>query len=215
MHGSSNRMLKNPASGVLSSQESSTYPRGYASGSCLPAALLDGIFEHPAKRVSLPCDAQNIKACRNSRLLADRGHPGELSLHPVDLRKVTAHIVVAASLAEGQTEAASYIGLARPGSTQMNHRGQVLFPLKRDRSHSPLPDGARDGAIQLCCRQFNSMAWCDACVEAVEPARIDIIPRTVFDHPVIVDTVAFGFAERGVGDLIHTGRARRRPVQLK
>ena len=41
-------MLKKSASGVLSSQKSSTYPEGYASGSCSPAALLDGLFEHPA-----------------------------------------------------------------------------------------------------------------------------------------------------------------------
>jgi hypothetical protein len=63
-------MLKNPANFVLSSQESSTgtrpphhsaartdvvllirrtvRPRGYDSGSCSPAASLDGIFEHPA-----------------------------------------------------------------------------------------------------------------------------------------------------------------------
>ena len=41
-------MLKQPASGVLTSFKSSTYPRGYASGSSLAAALLDGLFEHPA-----------------------------------------------------------------------------------------------------------------------------------------------------------------------
>jgi len=40
-------MLKNPASGVLNSSKSSTYPRGYASGFDSPAALLDGLFEHP------------------------------------------------------------------------------------------------------------------------------------------------------------------------
>ena len=40
-------MLKKPASGVLGSSKSSTYPRGYASGFDLPAALLDGHFEHP------------------------------------------------------------------------------------------------------------------------------------------------------------------------
>jgi hypothetical protein len=43
----SNRMLKKSASGVLASLRSSTYPRGYASGSSLAAALLNGPFEHP------------------------------------------------------------------------------------------------------------------------------------------------------------------------
>jgi hypothetical protein len=41
-------MLKKPASFVLASFRSSTYSRGYASGPSLAAALLDGIFEHPA-----------------------------------------------------------------------------------------------------------------------------------------------------------------------
>jgi hypothetical protein len=41
------RMLKQTASCVLSSSKSSTYPRGYASGFDSPAALLNGLFEHP------------------------------------------------------------------------------------------------------------------------------------------------------------------------
>jgi len=36
------------ASVVLGSSKSSTYPRGYAFGFDSPAALLDGLFEHPA-----------------------------------------------------------------------------------------------------------------------------------------------------------------------
>ena len=40
-------MLKKSASVVLGSSKSSTYPRGYASGFDSPAALLDGLFEHP------------------------------------------------------------------------------------------------------------------------------------------------------------------------
>jgi hypothetical protein len=42
------RMLKKSASGVLGSSKSSTYSRGYASGFDSPAALLGGLFEHPA-----------------------------------------------------------------------------------------------------------------------------------------------------------------------
>ncbi|OAI44514.1 hypothetical protein AYO43_09050 [Nitrospira sp. SCGC AG-212-E16] len=41
-------MLKKSASFVLDSSKSSTYPRGYASGFDSPAALLNGLFEHPA-----------------------------------------------------------------------------------------------------------------------------------------------------------------------
>jgi len=40
-------MLKNPASGVLASLRSSTY-RSVRLASSLAAALLDGLFEHPA-----------------------------------------------------------------------------------------------------------------------------------------------------------------------
>jgi hypothetical protein len=43
-------MLKKSASFVLGSSESSTYPRGYASGFDSPAAALDGLFEHPVIR---------------------------------------------------------------------------------------------------------------------------------------------------------------------
>src|SRR5437868_920559 len=45
-------MLKKSASFVLGSSKSSTYPRGYASGFDSPAALLDGLFEHPARLLS-------------------------------------------------------------------------------------------------------------------------------------------------------------------
>jgi len=48
-------MLKKPASGVLSSSKSSTYPRrGYPSGFDFPATLLEGHFEHPAGKAIEP-----------------------------------------------------------------------------------------------------------------------------------------------------------------
>ena len=46
-------MLKNPPSVVLGSQESSTYPEGTPPVLAPPAALLDGLFEHPARVLSL------------------------------------------------------------------------------------------------------------------------------------------------------------------
>jgi hypothetical protein len=42
-------MLKKLLNVVLGSSKSSTYPRGYASGFDSPAALLDGLFEHPVR----------------------------------------------------------------------------------------------------------------------------------------------------------------------
>jgi len=45
-------MLKKSASGVLSSQESSTYPKeGTPPVLAPPAALLDGLFEQPAENL--------------------------------------------------------------------------------------------------------------------------------------------------------------------
>ena len=44
-------MLKKSASGVLSPVSPCDVPSGYASVAPLPAALLDGLFEHPAKTV--------------------------------------------------------------------------------------------------------------------------------------------------------------------
>ena len=44
------RLLKKSASVVLASFRPSTYPRGYAFGPSLAAALLNGLFEHPAGR---------------------------------------------------------------------------------------------------------------------------------------------------------------------
>jgi hypothetical protein len=63
-------MLKKSASGVLSSAKSSTYPKGYACGFDSPAALLDGLFEHPARETSTILDVQisNISACPQSFL---------------------------------------------------------------------------------------------------------------------------------------------------
>jgi hypothetical protein len=42
-------MLKKSASLVLASFRPSPYPRGYASGSSLAAALLNGLFEPPGR----------------------------------------------------------------------------------------------------------------------------------------------------------------------
>ena len=46
-------MLKKSASGVLSPVSLCDVPSGYASVAPLPAALLAGFFEHPARGVAL------------------------------------------------------------------------------------------------------------------------------------------------------------------
>jgi hypothetical protein len=59
-------MLKKSASGVLASRRGSTY-RSVRLASTLAAALLDGLFDHPAGVLLFP-DMQAIKAllCQNS-----------------------------------------------------------------------------------------------------------------------------------------------------
>jgi|CXWL01.1.fsa_nt_gi hypothetical protein len=49
--GRSSGVLKKSASGVLSPVSPCDVPSGYASVAPLLAALLDGLFEHPAKAV--------------------------------------------------------------------------------------------------------------------------------------------------------------------
>jgi hypothetical protein len=53
------RMLKKSASGVLSSIRGSTY-RSVRLASSLTAALLDGLFEHPAGSCPVVSDMQGI-----------------------------------------------------------------------------------------------------------------------------------------------------------
>ena len=61
------RMLKKSASGVLASLRGSTY-RSVRLASSLAAALLDGLFEHPARRIPVISDMQTseIPVCPQS-----------------------------------------------------------------------------------------------------------------------------------------------------
>src|SRR5216117_3934958 len=70
-------------------------------------------------------------------------------------------------------------------------------------------------AIEMTSALLDRMAGDDAGVEGVEPARGRVVPWTVSDHGVVVDAVALRVPERGVGDLEHSHRARRRAVQLE
>jgi hypothetical protein len=64
-------MLKPAFSFVLGSSKSSTYPRGYASGFDSPAALLNGLFEHPAESRSVVPTVETIGAQLSSRGFSD------------------------------------------------------------------------------------------------------------------------------------------------
>src|SRR5574341_416803 len=147
--------------------------------------------------------------------LAGGCQSGKLVLHCIDSCEIVSHVVVAAPFAGGQAKAARGIGAAGSGSTEVDHCGQILLLLERGSGYPPVPNRACNGAIQEGRSQLNGMAWQDAGVEAVEPARFQVVPGAVFHHQVVVDAVAFRFAERPVGDLVHADRARRRLVQLQ
>jgi hypothetical protein len=74
------RKLKKSASGVLASFRSSTYPRGYASGSSLAAALPDSLFEHPAWVVLLISQKCKPSKCCSPEMVFP--YPAKPSLAP-------------------------------------------------------------------------------------------------------------------------------------
>jgi len=63
--------------------------------------------------------------------------PGELSLQRVDMREVSADVVIATALPGRQPEPASRVGVARPGATEVDDGGQVLL-LPHRRGGDPL-----------------------------------------------------------------------------
>ena len=113
-----------------------------------------------------------------------RCHSGEPPLHRVDLREVGANVVVAATLAVGQTETARRIGVARPRPAQVDHGGQILLPLGRGGGDPGTLDGARDTAIQKGRGHFDGVTRHDAAVEEVEPARGRVEPRAILHRHV-------------------------------
>ncbi len=83
---------------------------------------------------------------------------GEPVLQRIDSCQVVSHVVVAAPLPGGQPEFACGISPSGPGSTQMDHGGQVLLLLKRDRVFPSLSYRLGDLPIEQCRRQFDGMA---------------------------------------------------------
>ena len=65
--GCSSRMLKKSASGVLASLRGSTY-RSVRLASSLAAALLDGLFEHPARCSPVVPDMRTSEVLRDYRV---------------------------------------------------------------------------------------------------------------------------------------------------
>ena len=92
----------------------------------------------------------------------------------------------------------------------MNQRGEVLLPL--DRRAASGADCAGDLAIEQGRRQLNRMAGKDSHIESVEPAGMEVVPRTFFDHDMVMNAIALPGLERTRRDLVHAHGARSRFV---
>jgi len=133
----------------------------------------------------------------------------------VDAFEITAHVLVAAALVGGQAESPRGKGLAGPDPAQVNHGSQI--PLLRERGGAdPLPlQRPLDVAIQERRGHLRGVTGHDAEVQAVEPARLRVVPWAVFDGDVVVNAIAPRLAEGPVRDLEHADRTRRRPVHVE
>ena len=132
---------------------------------------------------------------------ASRSQPSELTLQRVDLCKVAARVVVAASLAGSESEAPARVSVTGAVSAQMDDRCEVLPLLQRSCRNAVAGEGARDRAIQQRGGHLHSMSGHHTSVERVEPTRLRVIPGAVLDDDVIGDAIAAGLGERAIGDL--------------
>ena len=130
----------------------------------------------------------------------------------LDLEQIGSYIMVAAALVRHETKVPLCVLAARPGAAEMDDRGQVLLLLERRRS---LSDQFCHVTIEERRSHFDRVAWHDPGVEAVEPTGVEVVPRPVFDDYMVVDTVAFRFLIRAVGDLEHAHGRRGWLVPLE
>lgn len=120
--------------------------------------------------------------------------------------------MVAATLVKREAKVPLCIVPASPGAAEMDDRSQVLLLLERHRS---LCDYSGDITVEQRCGQLDGVAWQDPRVEAVEPTGVEVVPWPVFNDHMVVDTVAFPFLKRAVGDLEHADRRRGRLVPFQ
>src|SRR5437867_916379 len=89
-------------------------------------------------------ELQPIEKCPDTfRLSCGGRQPGEPPLHRIDLREVVADVVIAAPLVGIQPETAPCIGVAGPGSAEVDHCGQILLLLERGGGNPLAPSHAR------------------------------------------------------------------------
>jgi hypothetical protein len=111
-----------------------------------------------------------------TRTSVSRSQPSELTLQRVDLCKVAAGVVVAASLAASESEAPARVSVTGAVSAQVDDRREVLPLLQRGGRNAVAGEDARDRAIQQRGGHLHSMSGHHTCVERVEPARVRVVP---------------------------------------
>jgi hypothetical protein len=96
--------------------------------------------------------------------------PAEHALHGLHTLDVRARLVVAATLAFGQSESAPGKLIAGTGTAEVDQRGQHLFLRQRCGAHSVALENERDASIQVRRGQLDRIAGNDPGIQTVEPA---------------------------------------------
>ena len=163
---------------------------------------------------SLPHRERRVRECSagawnllapQCRCIVEAAEDALHGLHTLDVR---ARLVIAATLAFGQSESAPGKLIAGPGTAEVDQRGQHLFLRQRYGAHSVALENERDASVQVRRGQLNRIAGNDTGIQTVEPARMPIIPRPVRDDHVIVDAIAARLGEIAIGNLVHADGAR-------
>ena len=120
--------------------------------------------------------------------------------------------MVTAALMGGETKVPLRVIAACPGTAEMDDGGQVLLLLE---CHGSVANQFCHVAVKKRGRQLNRVAWDNSGIETVEPTRVEVVPRPIFDNHMVMDTVALRFLKRAVGDLEHADCRRGRLVPLE
>ena len=145
----------------------------------------------------------------------DARRGAEYLLEVLDTREIAANVLASAALAGARAETASGEDLSRADSAQVNHGSQILLVRERGGANALPLQRPRHVSIQECRCHLGRVAGNDAEVQAVEPARFRLVPRSVLDDDVIVNAIAPRLAVCPVGDLVHANRARRRAIHVE
>lgn len=129
----------------------------------------------------------------------------ELLLEGLDFEQISSHIMITATLMRDETKVPFRIVTARASTAEMDDCGQVLFLLERRRLFA---EDIRHLTVEERGSQLDCVTWNDSGVKTVEPARVEVVPRSGFDDDMVVDTIALRFLKRAIGNLEHPDRGR-------